>query len=585
MLKRHRARLKPPESSSPPGSSVKRETSGSSTTDDEYFSPATSPPPIRRRQKVRTSNSLEPRGQPALNRAPAIGGKVQRMKWTKKINENVMRAYYGATEGGSNLTAYRSRILPLFQDLEPDVNVSVQRLSDQVRAIQRCQLLDSNVLERLRTVAQGNHNNQTSLQTSNTKENKSVTHLKLTDEDLDVVNTAVSNQYNDRLRSTLEDAIQKYRHMQPDLRPRLPRLPIHKKNMVLVSALDSLLINYFNNTKDLTDAHSILYCAAVTACQVANVKFPQDITMRPKPAIPAWQNRIECRITETRVLISKLICFRSGNTRPRVMRFVHRAFSRTGINPRDYYARITERIDYLKQKIYAWANRIRRYKKRVERYTLNRMFQSDQKWVYRNWDKPVKQRNNNDLPSKDNTNNFWRNIWSIPVSHTEGDWIREIERICEPIEVMPAIRIYTEDVANAVRRMPNWKSPGPDGLHNFWLKWLSSSHIRLASLFQSSIESGSLPSFMTTGITHLLHKTGSTTDPKNFRPITCLPTIYKLLTSILRTKINSHIRINNIMHISQNGCRNGTRGTKELLLIDMTIGQQVRKNAYVKSIK
>ncbi|PZC84553.1 hypothetical protein B5X24_HaOG204583 [Helicoverpa armigera] len=73
-----------------------------------------------------------------------------RMRWTQKMNENVMRAYYGSTEGGTNLTAYRDRMLSLFQVLEPAVNVSTQRLSDQVRVIQRNHRLDDAALDRLR---------------------------------------------------------------------------------------------------------------------------------------------------------------------------------------------------------------------------------------------------------------------------------------------------------------------------------------------------------------------------------------------------------------------------------------------------
>ena len=72
------------------------------------------------------------------------------------MNENVMRAYYGATEGGSSLTAYRGRMLSLFQVLEPDVSVSAQRLSDQVRVIQRNCMLDDTVLDRLRSESRSN---------------------------------------------------------------------------------------------------------------------------------------------------------------------------------------------------------------------------------------------------------------------------------------------------------------------------------------------------------------------------------------------------------------------------------------------
>ncbi|RVE41550.1 hypothetical protein evm_013800, partial [Chilo suppressalis] len=239
---------------------------------------------------------------------------------------------------------------------------------------------------------------------------------------------------------------------------------------------------------------------------------------------------------------------------------------------------ITERIDCLKQRVCAWASRIRRYKRRVERYNLNRMFQCDEKWVYRAWEQPIQGVADGGRPDDSATNSFWRNIWSAPVSHIEGDWIGDVEQACDGISPMEPITITVEDVTCAVSSVPNWKSPGPDGLHNFWLKWLRTSHACLASQFQSCLDSGSLPQLLTTGITHLLHKSGSTMEPKNYRPITCLPTVYKLLTSILRAKILNHIVQNSVMNATQNGCRNGSRGTKELLLIDMAISQQARRS-------
>lgn len=76
---------------------------------------------------------------------------------------------------------------------------------------------------------------------------------------------------------------------------------------------------------------------------------------------------------------------------------------------------------------------------------------------------------------------FWR-IWSVPISHTEGDWTREVEQVCDPIPEMGAIIISPQEVARAVRPLPNWKS-------------LQRLQARLASQFQSALESGLLPQF------------------------------------------------------------------------------------------
>ncbi|XP_050554181.1 uncharacterized protein LOC118265107 [Spodoptera frugiperda] len=482
-------------------------TAVASSSSDEYFSPPTSPPPVRRPRRGRPPTGLGARGQQTPGRVPAAGGCARRMKWTQTINENVMRAYYGATEGGTNLTAYRERMLSMFQVLEPSVNVSAQRLSDQVRVIQRNRRLDEAALDRLRSEALRNRvvpaPPQEVVQTPTASQNVTPTTPAAGVENDRV--EQVSTQCNERLRSTLEDAIREYRFA--PLKLKLPRLPMCGRNRALVSALDSLLKTYFESSENLYDTHSILYCGAVAACRVANVRFSNlDAAVRPKPAVPAWQCRIERRISEARVLIGKLSCFRDGNTRPRVMRFVRRAFVGTETSPHEYMSRVTERIDFLKQKIYAWANRIRRYKKRVERYTQNRMFQRDQRWVYRNWERSNQDVTDGRRPDDEATNTFWRNIWSVPVSHTEDDWICDVERRCETVPEMEEVIITSSDVSSAACSVPNWKSPGPDGLHNFWLKWFTSSHARLASQFQAALEAGSLPQFLTTGVTHLLHK-------------------------------------------------------------------------------
>lgn len=505
------------------------------------------------------------------------------------MNENCMRAYYGATEGGTILTAYRDRMLLLFQALEPTVTVSTQRLSDQVRAILRCKLLDDSTLDRLRQESAPTHATSASergplaaqpappVPSSAPVAAAQPRGDPAADAD-DCVNMTVSTQANEQLRSALEDAILRYRST-PDSRPRLPRFPTHKRSLVLVGALNTLLAPYIMTSKDLTDTHSILYCGAIAACCVARVKFPDsDRSTRRAADVPAWQERIERRISMFRVFIAKLTCFSRGNTRPRVMRFVTQAFAGTGIRPELYLSCVTERIDYLKQKVYAWANRIRRYRERVDRYRQNRLFQSDQRKVYRDWEGIGQRVHDGQLPDAFAMNDFWRGIWSVPVEHTEGDWMNTVRRECETIEPMGPVTIDPEDVSCAIRAAQNWKSPGPDGLHNFWIKWFRCSHSCLAVQFQEALEAGTLPTFMTTGVTFLLFKSGSTLDPKNYRPITCLPTIYKLLTSILTTKINSHIVDNNILAPAQNGCRVGSRGTKELLLIDMAICQQVRRN-------
>ena len=61
------------------------------------------------------------------------------------------------------------------------------------------------------------------------------------------------------------------------------------------------------------------------------------------------------------------------------------------------------------------------------------------------------------------------------------------------------------------------------------------------------------------------------TAPKNYRPITCLPMMWKILTAQIREKIYYSLTSRGLFPDEQKGCRKGSRGTAELLFIDQHI--------------
>jgi hypothetical protein len=82
---------------------------------------------------------------------------------------------------------------------------------------------------------------------------------------------------------------------------------------------------------------------------------------------------------------------------------------------------------------------------------------------------------------------------------------------------------------------------------------------------------------LTVGVTYMLPKSGPASDPKNYRPITCLPTLYKILTSVISSKLYAHLAENKILAPEQVECRKGSRGCKELLIVDSVLSQQAKK--------
>ncbi|CAG4969099.1 unnamed protein product [Parnassius apollo] len=188
--------------------------------------------------------------------------------------------------------------------------------------------------------------------------------------------------------------------------------------------------------------------------------------------------------------------------------------------------KLTECIGDLKQRIDACGKRIRQYTERSTRFNQNRLFQSDQKRLYKSLERPMIS-GTGPVPNQADTVVFWRSLWSEPVNHNERPWTEVVASQCAGITPMDPVIITPDDVAEAVRRAQNWKSPGLDGLHHYWLKGFMVCHAVLARQFQEALNQKSLPSFFTTGITHLVPKDQGATDPSKYHPITCLPTIYR----------------------------------------------------------
>ncbi|CAG4954429.1 unnamed protein product [Parnassius apollo] len=570
--------------------------------------------------------------------APAAGG-ARRMRWTKPMNENALRAYYRAKGEETVGIAYRSRMHCFFAELEPSTPVTEQNLADRVRYIMRSKIFDDAELGRLRREAIPSSNESAMAGDAAPHSTDQHPHVEAA-LDLPVVvdsnDDGIVSHELEKMRSILEEAILETRSTPIENRPRLPRIPLSKRNRAVVRALNPMLVTYLEASRDLCETDSILFGAAVAVCRIIGAKLPMaGRATTQSSAIPAWRKRIEDRIAKARALIGRLTSFRSGNNRPRIMRTVRMAFAGTNISlsQPDITQKLTERIDDLKQKIAAWGKRIRRFTDRSRRFNQNRLFQSDQKRLYKSlerpkvcgagqgpdqadiiafwrglWSEPVnhsegpwmevvasqgasvtpmdpitvtpedvaeaylmlyagtnvslsltdimqkmteriddlKQRiaawgkrirryterstqfNKNRLfqsdqkrlfkslerpmvsetgpaPNQADTVAFWRGLWSEPINHSEGLCTEVVASQCASITPMDPVTITPDDVAEAVRRAPNWKSPGLDGLHYYWLKGFVVCHTVLARQFQEAPNQKSLPSLFTTGITHLSH--------------------------------------------------------------------------------
>ncbi|CAG5013432.1 unnamed protein product, partial [Parnassius apollo] len=401
----------------------------------------------------------------------------------------------------------------LFAELELSLTVTEQNLADRVRYILRSNIFDVAELERLRCEAFPSSDENATAEDAAPQMVEQPANVDA------AVNTPVVVDSNDdgtvareleleHMRSTLEEAIVETRSTPLENRPRLPRIALSKRNRGVVRALNPMLVTYLEASRDLCETDSILFGAALAVCRIIGAKVSTaGRATGHSSAIPAWRRRIEERIAKARALIGRLICFRSGINRPRIVRTVRMAFAGTNVSlfQPDITQKLTERIDDLKQRIAAWGKRIRRYTERSTRFNQNRLFQSDRKRLYESLERPMVS-GTGPAPNQADTVAFWRGLWSEPVNHSEGPWTEVVASQCAGVTPMDPVIITPDDVAEAVRRAPNWKSPGLDGLHHYWLKGFMVCHSVLVRQVQEALNQKSLPSLFTTGITHLVPK-------------------------------------------------------------------------------
>ena len=138
---------------------------------------------------------------------------------------------------------------------------------------------------------------------------------------------------------------------------------------------------------------------------------------------------------------------------------------------------------------------------------------------------------------------------------------------------MKKVQISQEMVKMQCSKMPNSKAPGKDAVLGYWLKNLTSLHpcitVRLNIIFDGERPS---PDWITFEKTVLCQKDlakSSATD--NYRPISCLPLMWKLMTGMLVETMYSHLEGENELPSEQKGCRKGNHETKYQLVIDKKV--------------
>ena len=126
--------------------------------------------------------------------------------------------------------------------------------------------------------------------------------------------------------------------------------------------------------------------------------------------------------------------------------------------------------------------------------------------------------------------------------------------------------ISVSDVRKKIRGLRSEAAAGPNGVGPRVLKELQDGLApALAHVFRQSMREGVVPADWKTAHVTPIFKKGAKSDPVNYRPVSLTSVCFKLMESIIRDEIISHLDRNKLIRASQHGFAKGRSCVTNLL--------------------
>ena len=168
---------------------------------------------------------------------------------------------------------------------------------------------------------------------------------------------------------------------------------------------------------------------------------------------------------------------------------------------------------------------------------------------------------------------FWGKIWKSEPGLADFDALVKEEPL-KYGEEQGIINLEAK-LVKLIERLPNWKTPGVDKVSNFFIKKLTVLHKPLIRLVEKAIVCpGECPKWFFSGVTYLIPKVASPEDPNEYRPITCMSNLYKLVTKLVAQEMRNIVELNGILSENQLGTRRECQGAKEQALINKSLNTE-----------
>ena len=186
--------------------------------------------------------------------------------------------------------------------------------------------------------------------------------------------------------------------------------------------------------------------------------------------------------------------------------------------------------------------------------------------------------NNNIIPSAFSTNlsvHFFffeytrekiRKILKLKYHNRNNEWINNMNKESDELEDSLEATIHRDSLTATLKKVPNWKISGHDGIHGFWFKKFTPIHDRLGLQLSKSRQEASVSEWMTKGKTILIQDTQNV-----FTHV-----LGRIMTEKIREEIYYSLICQELFPKEQKECRCRIKGTKQLQYIDQNILKEAK---------
>ena len=204
------------------------------------------------------------------------------------------------------------------------------------------------------------------------------------------------------------------------------------------------------------------------------------------------------------------------------------------------------------EKMLEWSQRIRD----------NSRFREEEGLFYKQLNK---EQQSGKIPDPEEFVGFWAAIWESEEKTNMQPWMKKIKSQIEGmVRIVKEIDITEEKLKKIIKKRKNWSAPGADGIQNYWWKNFNVTWKPVINVFKKMIDNPtSIREWFTIGMTILLPKTKDLEQVAEYRPITCLNTIYKIFTGLIANHMKEHAIDNDLWDRCQLGTQGDVLGTTD----------------------